>query len=160
MMKLLAASAIVAAQPIVTFQSSVDLATSSASLAIDWVSYSNDKITEALPDEYSRRYKDLRKDLRQYWQTYAGPVVAVAQEKYAAHSGHFIKTIGLVYTQLESLVAAVVDPVIREFELKHPAQAGMIGESLADRLTLIFWIYLIFKGLSRLFFGNKGKACC
>lgn len=160
MMKLFSASLIVAAaQPIVTFQSSVDLATSSASLAVDWLSYTNDKMTEALPDEYSRRYKELRKDLRQYWDRYAAPIVAAAQEKYDAHSGHFVKTLGLVYHQLESLVGAVVDPVIREFELKHPSQAGMIGPSLADRVTLLVWIYLLFKGLCRVFF-KPCKGCC
>ena len=161
MKSLLALSALsgsVGAPPIVTFQSSVNLATSSASLAVDWLSYSNDKIEEGLPEDYSERYRTFRKDARKYWHKHVEPILSTVQEKYAAYSPQLIKTIGMMYYQVETLVNGVVDPIVQEFEMRHPSQAGMIGASLADRVTLLVWIYFLFKMIKRLLFGrSQGK---
>ncbi len=161
MMKLFAATVLsgtAQAEPIVTFQSSLDLATSSASLAIDWLYYTNDKFTEALPEEYGSRYKHLRADFRKYWQSYANPVVSTVQEKYATHSGQFIKTLGLIYSHLESMANVVIDPVVQEFELRHPSQAGVIGKSLADRITLLVWIYVLAKAAFKMILPSKKRS--
>ena len=153
MFKVVATSLIaVNAEPIITFDQTIAMATSSGSLVYDFVRYGNDKFTEALPKEYSLKYKQVIVDQKAYWQKYITPVIEAVKDKYHAHSGYFINTLGLVYGHMENFINQLINPVIREFELKHPAQAGLIGESLADRITLIAWLTVLLVAVKRILF--------
>ena len=52
---------------------------------------------------------------------------------------------GAVYENLNVQSAQLLDPLISEFRAKYPESGRYIGESLADRLILLFWLIFFAK---------------
>ena len=159
-MKLFTASLLlgsgVQAAPLVSLKGAVDLATSSAYLGYDLLSYGNDKFTEALPTDYRASYKKFRQDLKEYIAKYVMPLTDSAKSQGTVLAAPAVKILSASYSQLDAITGNLINPVIAEFERRYPAHAGAIGPTLADRLVLALWVYLIVKVAKKLVY----RTCC
>jgi hypothetical protein len=140
--------------PLISVSKVADLASTSASLTVDLVKFSSNKIEESLTGEPRRIYHQFLVHLdgymrmvQEWWSTgFVGSQVMNAV-------GFVTAVLTTNYERVDSLSARILDPVVSEFEKRYPSCSGLLGPSILDRLLLALWLVFFIRFTLRTLFG-------
>ncbi len=151
------AMASAARSPLISVSKVTDLATTSASIALDLAKFTSNKIEESLSGEPRRIYHEFTvhfhgylRMLQEWWSTGTiGPHVMNGV-------GFIVAVVKTNYERVNILSARIIDPIVNDFEKRYPSSEGLIGSSVLDRLLLAIWLMYFVKFAFRTVFVLVG----
>jgi hypothetical protein len=151
----------VSAEPLISVGTVSDMVKTSVSLSLDLAKFSSNKVEEALPLEARKHYAKFTLHAQEYSQMVQNFVVTnplVARVTNAVGTAYAVAA--NTYERANAQSAKIIDPVVHEFEKRYPASAGLIGESLLDRMLVALWLIWFIKTTARLSMRLLGCKSC
>ena len=147
--------------PLISVYKVTELVSSTASLSLNMVKFTSDKIEESLTGEPKNIYRKFTKHCAEYtdmivkmWKT--SPAIAPVRNVLGIVTGHVVDQ----YQRISKLSGRIIDPIVHQFEERYPASKGLIGSSILDRFLLISWVYWMWKMVVCVSAWTMGCRCC
>ena len=153
----LACMSCVAAEPVISVNQVSSLVSSSASLTLNIVKFTSDKIEEALPPRYEQIYHKFTVHCHQYTQ------MVLEWWSVSPIKNWFSIALTHVYAQydrISALSAKIIDPVVHQLETSYPATKGLIGPTILDRMLLVGWLVWMWRMVACVAAWGLGCRCC
>lgn len=157
LLSLMVASTAAASRPLVTAEGAVSMVSDSFSLLKDAGLFVHNQAVSVLPEETRVSYEKLINRA-------TNQVTPVTSAAYAAVQPHASKAWSLaqsVWGIAEARTSPFLNALVIDFERRYPSQAGKIGSTLADKIVLLFVLWLltgfVFRGSRRLVCGKRQK---
>ena len=151
------ASTAAASRPLVTAEGAVSLVTESFALLKDVGLFAHTKTTSLLPDETRANYENLLKRATSQFDV----LTADAFAKAAPIASNTLAAVKTLWAAAEAKTSPFINSLVIDFERRYPSQAGKIGSTLADKLVLLFVLWVltgfVMRSSRRLFCGKRQK---
>jgi len=142
-------------RPLVTAESALNLVSESLALVRDVGLFAHSKAVALLPEEPRASYEDLL--ARAYSQI--SPSLEKSAEATKPYRAQAVDAGRYIWNLVESKTSPFIGSLVLDFERRYPSQSGKIGGSLADKLTLLFVLWLAVSFLMRRVRGMFCSSC-